>query len=102
MASFKLTKPIEINGEKVTELTYDFEEMTANDKARATKIYKKAGNTLMVQELDSDYHLFLFVAAVRKVNEGIEVEDVLRISAKDSCRAETLVRDFFFLSSDAS
>lgn len=99
MPALKLTKPIDINGAKVSELSYDFEYMTARDKAEATKVYKKAGNMVMVQELDSDYHLYLFAAAVQKQNPSIEVEDILRISAKDSIKAEALVRDFFFLDS---
>lgn len=99
MESFKLSKPIDINGEKVTELPYNFEDMTARDKADATKAYKKAGNVVQVQELDPDYHLYLFAAAVKKAKPSIEIEDVLRMSAKDASRAEALVRDFFFLGS---
>lgn len=98
----KLRKPIDINGEKVSELIYNFEDMTARDKAEATKVYKKGGNVVSVQELDPEYHLYLFAAAVRKENTSIEVEDVLRISAKDSVKAEGLVRDFFFLDSEES
>ncbi len=93
----KLSKPININGEEVKELKYNFEDMTARDKAEATKAYKKDGNVVSVQELDPEYHLYLFAAAVKKENTSIETEDVLRISAKDSVRAEGLVRDFFFL-----
>jgi hypothetical protein len=99
MAVLKLSKPIDINGAKVSELSYDFENMTARDKAEATKAFKKAGNMVMVQELDSDYHLYLFAAAVRKENPSIEVEDILRLSAKDAVKAEAAVRDFFFIDS---
>lgn len=99
---FKLSKPVHINGEEVSELPYDFEGMSAIDKAAATKAYKKAGNVVSVQELDPDYHLYLFAAAVKKANSSIEIEDVLRISAKDSVRAESLARDFFFTGSEES
>lgn len=88
MPVFKLKKAIHINGESVNELPYNLEDMTAKDKADATKAFKKAGNMVMVQELDSDYHLYLFAAAVRKVNTSIEPEDVLRMSAKDAVKAE--------------
>lgn len=97
---FKLSKPIMINGETVSELQYNFEDMTAQDKANATKEYKKAGNVVQVQELDPDYHLYLFAAAVKKANPSIETEDVLRMSAKDASKAEALVRNFFFLDSE--
>jgi hypothetical protein len=100
MPVFPLSKAIDINGEKVSGLTYNFEDMTARDKADATKAYKKAGNIVQVQELDPDYHLYLFAAAVRKENPSIEVEDVLRMSARDGSKAEALVRDFFFISSE--
>lgn len=102
MPKLELSKPIEINGERVTELTYNFEDMTARDKAEATKAYKKAGNVVMVQELDSDYHLYLFAAAVKKENPSIEIEDVLRMSAKDAVKAEAAARDFFYITSEES
>jgi hypothetical protein len=101
MGVFKLSKPILINGEEVHELKYNFEDMTAVDKFNATKEYKKAGNVVQVQELDPDYHLYLFAAAVKKENPSIETEDVLRMSARDATKAEALVRDFFFLNSEA-
>jgi len=100
MQVLKLSKPIDINGEQVTELPYNFEDLTARDKTEATKAYKKAGNVVSVQELDPDYHLYLFAAAVRKANASIEIDDVLRMSAKDASKAEALVRDFFFISSE--
>jgi hypothetical protein len=98
MPVLKLSKAIDINGERVTELPYNFEDMTARDKAEATKAYKKAGNVVQVQEFDPDYHLYLFAASVRKENPSIEIDDVLRMSAKDAAKAEALVRDFFFIS----
>ena len=102
MNTFTLTKPILINGEEKKELKYDFDEFTAQDKLNAGKDYKKAGNVISVQELDADYHLFIFAKAIEKANPGVDLSDVLRISAKDSARAEKLVRDFFFLSSEES
>lgn len=102
MEKLMLQKPIMINGNEVSELSYNLEEMSARDKAEATKAFKKAGNMIMVQELDADYHLYLFAAAVKKVDSSIEVEDVLRMSAKDSVKAEAAVRDFFFINSEES
>ncbi len=102
MDTLKLSKPIMINGEEVKELTYDFEEMTAQDKLKAGQKYKKAGKVIQVEELDSDYHLYLFVEAVLKANPGMDSTDVLRISAKDSAKAEAKTRDFFFIDSEES
>lgn len=94
-----LTKPIDVNGEKINELKYNFDDMTARDKQRAGKAFKKSGGGVSVQELDADYHLYLFAAAVAKENASIDINDILRISAKDAAKAEALVRDFFFLDS---
>jgi hypothetical protein len=98
----KLNKPVDINGAKVTELPYNFEDMTARDKAEATKAFKKSGNMIMVQEFDSDYHLYIFATAVKKAEPTFEIDDVLRISFKDAVVAESLVRSFFFLNSEDS
>jgi hypothetical protein len=94
-----LSKPIDINGEKTNELKYNFDDMTARDKQKAGLAFKKAGGGVSVQELDSDYHLYLFASAVAKENQSIDINDILRISAKDAAKAEALVRDFFFLGS---
>ena len=96
---FILKKAIDINGEKITDLKYNFDEMTARDKQKAGLAFKKSGGGVSVQELDSDYHLYLFAAAGAKEDSSIDINDILRISAKDAARAEALVRDFFFLSS---
>lgn len=101
MNNLKLSKPIMINGKEVKEIQYDFDEMTAQDKLNAGKKYKAAGNVISVQELDSDYHLYLFAEAAAKTNPEIDSTDILRMSAKDSSKAEKLVRDFFFLDSEA-
>jgi hypothetical protein len=101
METFALRKPIMVNGAEVKEIKYDFDNLTAQDKMNAGKAYKKAGNVISVQELDSDYHLFIFAEAVAKVNQDIDQKEiVLLLSAKDSARAEKLVRDFFFLDSE--
>lgn len=100
--TLKLSKPININGEQFTELPYNFVDLTARDKSEATKVFKKSGNIVSVQELDPDYHIYLFAAAVKKEDSSIEIDDVLRMSAKDAAKAEGLVRDFFFISSEES
>lgn len=97
---FKLSKPIMINGEEVKELPYDFENMTAKDKINAGKKMKTAGNPISVEEIDSDYHLYLFAEAVCKADPSIDTSDVLRISAKDAQKAGELARSFFYLPSE--
>lgn len=100
MDKLKLSKPILINGNEVKELPYDLENMNARDKLNAGKEYKKNGGAIAVEELDSDYHLFLFAKAVSKADANIDTNDVLRISAKDATVADKIVRDFFYLDSE--
>lgn len=100
MDKLVLKKPIKINGEEVTEIEYDFDNFTAKDKINASKRYKKDGNVISVEELDSDYHLYIFAEAAAKVNKNIDLSDILRINAKDAARAEGIVRDFFYLDSE--
>lgn len=98
--AFVLTRPISVNGVERTSLAFNFEELTARDKVNIAKQYKKDGNVVTVQELDSDFHLYLFAAAVRKENPSIELEDILHMHARDSIRAEALVREFFYFPSE--
>ncbi|RCX20879.1 hypothetical protein DFR58_10181 [Anaerobacterium chartisolvens] len=100
MEILKLLKPVMINGVEVKDLKYDFDNMTAQDKLNAGKAYKKAGGVITVQELDSDYHLYIFAEAAAKANADIDQTDILLISARDAAKAEKLVRSFFFLDSE--
>lgn len=96
----KLSKPLKLIGanedRSITELPYDFENMTARDKLNAGRKMKSDGYPIVMQELDMDYHLYLFAEAVRVADSTIDISDVLRISAKDAQEAEQLARNFFF------
>ena len=96
MQTLKLSKPIMINGEEKKEINYDVEAVTAQDKINASKEFKKTGNMMSFQESDSDYHLYIFAQAVKKCEPEIDITDILRLSAKDSIKAESKVRDYFF------
>ncbi len=100
---FKLARPISINNEEVPELKYDFDALTAADLRAAGTAYKKEGGIIQVAELDPDYHLFIFARAVEKASseQNIDMTDItMRLSARDTTRAEALVRDFFFINSE--
>ncbi len=96
----KLRKPLEVNGETVRELPYDFEQMTVGNKLMATRNMASAGYSMSnAEELDPVYHLFLFAKAVEvATGEAISTPDILRMSAKDGQAAGALARDFFYLS----
>ncbi|MDA3732037.1 hypothetical protein PBV87_11145 [Niameybacter massiliensis] len=95
-----LRKPIMINGNEAKELTYDFENMTARDKLNAGRRIKADGIPVSVEEIDTDYHMYLFAAAVVKANPEMDISDVLRISAKDIQKGASLARDFFYIDSE--
>jgi hypothetical protein len=92
----KLSKPIMVDGKEVNELPYDFENMTARDKLNVGKRIKLDAVPVSIEEIDTDYHFYLFAGAVVKANSEIDTSDVLRISAKDASRGAGLARDFFY------
>ncbi|TGE36888.1 hypothetical protein E4K67_17465 [Desulfosporosinus fructosivorans] len=98
----KLSKPLKIFGAnediELSELPYDFENMTAKDKINVGKKMKAAGIPTIMEEMDSDYHFYLFAEAVCVADRSISTDDVLRISAKDAQKASNLARSFFFFS----
>lgn len=100
MDKLKLKKPIKVNGNEITDLPYDFEDLTAKDKLAAGKKFKTAGFSGSLQELDPDYHFFIFVEAVAKADNSITEQDLNRLSLQDTVTASSLVRNFFFLNSE--
>lgn len=98
--TLKLTKPIMINGDEFAELPYDFESMTARDKLNIGKQIKSDGIPITVEELDTDYHLYLFAGAVKKADSSIDFADVFRMSAKDAQQGAKLARNFFYFTSE--
>ena len=101
--TLKLTNPIMINNEKVAELTYDTNEITAALFAEAEtrkKIAAGSRNVAIVPaaEFDFSLHLYLFFAAVVAVNPGYDFADVERIHGCDVVEAMAIGRDFILKS----
>lgn len=85
----------------MNELAYDIEGMTVKDKINAGKAMKTAGVPLSTaEELDPDYHLYLFAAAVSRADSSIDITDVMRVNAKDAQKGCSEVRNFFYLDSE--
>lgn len=93
----KLSKPIMIDGKEVKELKYDLENMTAREKIDIGKRIKQDGVPVSVEELDTDYHFYLFAGAVAKANPEIDISDLMRLSAKDAQKGAGIARNFFYL-----
>lgn len=98
----KLSRPIMINGEERKELKYDFENMTARDKLEIGKRIKQDGIPVSVEELDTDYHFYLFAGAVAKADKDIDISDLMRLNAKDAQKGAGIARNFFYLNSDVT
>lgn len=90
MATLKLRKPFEHDGEVIEEINYDLDELTGNDVERAITDLGKKGIVVTLAETDQRYHAMLFAIAA-----GMSYEDVNRLPAKDFAKATTAVRDFF-------
>lgn len=90
MEILKLSKPVMIDGEEKTEISYDLEGLTGEDCQQATKELQKLSIVISTVELDTNYHAALFARAA-----GIAYTDMQRFSLKDYTKATTKVRDFF-------
>lgn len=97
MPKLKLHKPIEIDGKEVNEIEYDLETVTGKDIEDICKALTKNGNVILAQETDPVFHAHVFASAA-----GIAYEDLRRAGGKDFAKATTLVRDFFYMTSEDS
>ena len=95
-----LDNPILINGKAVKELTYDPQEITAEQFsiacAKAASMGKTKTLTLKVKENDHALHMYLGMMAIIAVNPGIDVSDLERIKGFDILDV-TNIGTFFIL-----
>lgn len=98
MKTLKLKTPIKINGEEVSELTYDTNEITAEAfieaEARKFKTVGKQGITAGALELDYSMHLQLGFAAIVAVNPKIDYNDLSRLKGADVAAVVRIGRNF--------
>lgn len=82
-----LDNPIQINGNTIKELTYDPQEITAEQFsiacAKSSAMEKSKTVTLKVKENDYSLHMYLGMMAVIAVNPEIDVADLERIKGFD-------------------
>lgn len=90
MAELKLKKPFKLDGEEVSVLKYDLDEMTGADIDRAIAELGKRNIVPIVPETDKRYLAMLFA-----INSGIAYEDLNRLPARDYAAMTSAVRDFF-------
>ena len=82
-----LENPVKINGQEVTELTYDAEEITALQFSeacgRSAAVDKTKSVTFKLRENDYALHLYLGFMAVIAVNPSIDITDLERVKGQD-------------------
>lgn len=101
--TLKLKNPIMINGEKVTEVTHDSNEIdgvlfaTAESKKKAAAGMK---NTTLSPAAEFDYalHLYLGFAAIIAVNPSYDFSDVERMKGRDTVEVMRIGRNFMLTS----
>lgn len=98
MELLKLKTPIEINGKKVKELSYDPQkitvEMFADAEARKLRATTRKGGCTVAFELDYSFHLYLGFMAIIAVNQEIDVTDLERITGADIYAISRIGRTF--------
>ena len=100
-----LDNPIKINGQEVKELTYDPQEITAEQFSiacsKSAALDKTRSVTLKLKENDHALHLYLGMMAVIAINPGIDVTDLERIKGFDVLSL-TNIGAFFTLRREAA
>lgn len=100
----ELRKPILINNEQISELTYDHDEITGDLYLEACMRASRTGSTTnssTLKEIDNALHLCLGKAAIIAVNAKITWEDLDRIKGRDLLTIAAIGR-FFIYGRDAS
>lgn len=102
-----LKNPIMINGEKVSEMTYDINEIdgvlfaTAENKKKAAAGMKNMTITAAA-EFDFSLHLYLGYAAIIAVNPSYDFSDLERIKGHDVVTVMGIGRNFMLKSDETS
>lgn len=95
MDTYKLKKPVVIDGKETTELKYDLDRLGGKDIQDAINELHRDGIAVGALELDSNYHAAVFAKAC-----GLAYADMLLLSAKDYTKVCLIVRDFFLEDSE--
>ena len=88
----KLSKPVEFEGEKITELRVDLEGLTGADLEAAEREWQASGGGGAMAEVSKAYLLCVAARAT-----GKRVELLRRLSAKDYSRLTVTVQNFLLV-----
>ena len=98
----KLSKPLCVNGQELTELSYDIEALTVTDILEAGRNRAKASNGVDTSqkavEVDTDLHVYVAMQAIIKQNPQIDINDLKRLSGAEVSHLIKVGRSFFMKS----
>lgn len=105
MQTIKLQNPILVDGERVRELAYDTEAISAEQFIEAEAYAANISQTRQraynkVAELDSGFHLALGMEAVIAANDGMGMDDLARVKGIDLVRLMEVGRNFMMRSAE--
>lgn len=103
----KLKNPIKINGEEVTEVSFDTEEITAALYAEADtrkRIDAGSKNVVIVPAVEFDFalHAYIGYAAAIAANPGYAFADLERLHGTDVLSFAEVGRNFLLKSEDVA
>lgn len=95
----KLRQPLEVNGVKRKELSYDFEKITGDQfleaDARAHSRASQIGKVnINIAETDTSLQLYLGYMAIIAENPDIDIADLERINGRDIMEIYRIGRNF--------
>ena len=103
--TLRLKNPILINGNEITEVTYDSNEIdgilfaTAESRRKAAA-GRKDISIAPAAEFDFRHHLYLGFAAIVAVNPSYDFSDLERIKGHDVVEVMTIGRNFMLASGE--
>ena len=97
-----LKQPLMVNNKKLTQLTYDFDELTCDDFSTAAS-YAEAKNfkanqagrpSILMMEQNENLHLYIAFMAIIAANREIDILDLERIKGYDILQVTSVGRLF--------
>lgn len=91
-----LKNPIMVNGEKISEMEYDTEEITGEIFTEMESKHRAAAGhkSMAMCEVDAGLHLYMGYAAIIAVNPKYDVSDLLRLKGVDVAALLRIGRNF--------
>ncbi len=85
----KLSKPFAVNGIEIEEIDLNFDKLTGADLIAASRESVLLGDNSLVHELSKQY-----LAVVAAKASGLNVDDIMKLPAKDFTAITLAVQDF--------